>query len=584
MGDSTLTIIHFNDVYNIEPQTIEPVGGAARMARYIHSCQDIGLNPLVLFSGDALNPSIMSIFLKGEQMIPILNLLGVHCAVLGNHDFDFGVDHLEDVMTQTNFPWLMSNVYDNLTGFPLARCENKYITEWNGIKIGLIGLVEEEWIATLATLDPEDVTFRDYVDEGRRLAKELKEDGAELVIALTHMRWPNDRRLAESVAEIDIILAGHDHDYNVELVNGKYIIKSGTDFRNLSKITITLNHSGMMVVDVQRVDLDSSIEEDPDVKESVNHIRGDIDLKMDEELGTMAVEMDGRFSSIRTQETNLGNFVTDIILEACPADCCILNSGTFRSDRIHKKGVFRLRDLLTILPLVDPLCVIKVSGEGILKALENGVSQYPSLEGRFPQVAGIKFGFDPSKPRGQRVEKDLVQIQDEYLQLNKEYRLCTKEYIAAGKDGYDVFRDCEILVTSEQCPTISTAVRNHFESVQMYQGVKPCRSGHRQSLVSLVRRESLVRQASVDHLNLSHALVRQMSVHNVEEEQCYLAPTVEGRIFLLDDEKRQIQLKSKIPYSHNVIDEIIRENSKEHESMDSTEGVQLMEATTSDST
>ncbi|KAK3597557.1 hypothetical protein CHS0354_018152 [Potamilus streckersoni] len=486
MADSTLTIIHFNDVYNIEPQTIEPVGGAARMAGYIQSCQNIGLNPLVLFSGDALNPSIMSIFLKGEQMIPILNLLGVRCAVLGNHDFDFGVDHLEDVMAQTNFPWLMSNVYDNLTGLPLARCENKYIIEWNGIKIGLLGLVEEEWIATLATLDPEDVTFRDFVDEGRRLAKELKEDGADLVIALTHMRWPNDRRLAESVAEVDIILAGHDHDYNVEMVNGKYIIKSGTDFRNLSKISITLNHSGMAIIDVQRVDLDSSIEEDPDVKESVNHIRGDIDLKMDEELGNMAVEMDGRFRSIRAQETNLGNFVTDIILEACPADCCILNSGTFRSDRIHPKGLFRLRDLLTILPLVDPLCVIRVSGEGILKALENGVSQYPSLEGRFPQVAGIEFGFDPSKPRGQRVEKDLVKIQDEYLQLNREYRLCTKEYIASGKDGYDVFKDCEILVTSEQCPTISTAVRNHFESVQMCQGVKPCRSGHRQSLVSLV--------------------------------------------------------------------------------------------------
>lgn len=542
MSGNEITIIHFNDVYNIEGQKDEPKGGAARMASYIKSCKD--LNPVVLFSGDLLNPSLMSIFMKGDQMIPVMNNLNVQCAVLGNHDFDFGVDHLEEFIGNTNCTWLLSNVKDNLTDEPLAEGQLQHVIQTKGIKIGLMGLVEHEWIDTLATLDPEDVTFEDYVEKGKELSRTLKNQGVDLVIALTHMRWPNDRRLAESVEEIDLILGGHDHDYNVEMVNGKYIVKSGTDFRNLSKITISFSKSGKHI-DIQRVDLESSIPEDPEMKKIVSHLNVEIDEKMEEPLGQTHVEMDGRFNSIRTQETNLGNFVTDIMLEISKADVALLNSGTFRSDRIHQKGIFKLRDLLTILPLVDYLVVIEVTGAEIIQALENGVSKYPTLEGRFPQVAGMVFGFDPTKPPGQRVDPELVQIQEQYINLKKKYRLCTKEYIAGGKDGYEVFKNCPVVVDSEKMTTLSTAVRNHFESVQILRGAKPCKSGHRQSLISLVRRECLIKQASIEW-HVPHQLVRQMSVHDVEEEISHLCPKVEGRIFQYDDEKLMVMKMTKV--------------------------------------
>ncbi|XP_060566797.1 snake venom 5'-nucleotidase-like, partial [Ruditapes philippinarum] len=498
MTEKKVTILHFNDVYNIEPQKIEPSGGAARMTHYVKSLKDE--NPLVLFSGDALNPSLMSIFLKGNQMIPMLNAIQVQCAVYGNHDFDFGVDHLEDFAEQTNFPWLMSNITDRLTFKPLAEGKVKHMLDWHGVKIGLMGLVEEEWIDTLSTIDPEDIIFEDFVEVGNKLAAELREEGADLVIALTHMRWPNDRKLAQCVDGLDIVLGGHDHDFNVEKVNGKYVIKSGTDFRNLSKIVMTKTDDKVDVT-VDCVDLDSSIPEDEDLKKEVFKITAEIDKKMDEYLGSMGVSMDGRFASIRTMETNLGNFVTDIILEAVPADICLINSGTFRSDRIHQKGEFRLRDLLTILPLMDPLVVIEISGKDVVKALENSVSQYPKLEGRFPQVAGIKFVFDPSKPPGKRIEAGLVKVQDQFIDLEKKYRLCTKEYIASGKDGYDVFKDCPVVEDAERCPTMSTAVRNHFESVQIVLNQKPCRSGHRQSLVSIARRTLLIKKTVAKFLS-----------------------------------------------------------------------------------
>ncbi|BFZ13573.1 hypothetical protein BsWGS_16611 [Bradybaena similaris] len=536
-----LTILHFNDVYNIEGQRDEPCGGAARMKSYIKSQQH--LQPLVLFSGDALNPSLMSIFLKGEQMIPVLNELGVAAAVYGNHDFDFGVDHLEDVAEQCKFPWLLSNVNDMVNNEPLAQGRPQVVIEHSGIKIGIIGLVEKEWIDTLSTLDPADVLFSDFVQVGRDMASDLRRSGAQLIVALTHMRVPNDEKLAQDVDGIDLILGGHDHDYEIIQVKDRYVIKSGTDFRNMSKLTLIQNSKHTWDVSVERVDLTSSIPEDAHMKKLVSEKLASVEGKMDTYLGYMNVEMDGRFSSIRTQETNLGNFITDVILTATKADCALLNSGTFRSDRIHPKGEFVIRDLLTILPMVDSLVVIKITGSQLLEALENAVSKYPVKEGRFPQVAGISFGFDPTHPPGKRVGHALVKVQDEYIDPFKDYQLATKEYLALGKDGYDVFKQCPVLITAEECPSLSTMVQNHFEAVQIFLGERHCKSGHRQSLVSLKRREEFIRQHSVDNSKKKlNKLVRQESIQVLESEQCFLTPRVEGRIYILTEEKRHVMM------------------------------------------
>ncbi|MCL4131595.1 UNVERIFIED_CONTAM: hypothetical protein GTU68_047924, partial [Idotea baltica] len=181
---------------------------------------------------------------------------------------------------------------------------------------------------------------------------------------------------------------------------------------------------------------------------------------------------DGRFSSIRTSETNLGNFICDILLAACNGDVTLLNSGTLRSDRIHTAGEFSMRDLVTILPMLDSLCVLEVTGKKLLAALENGVSQYPKLEGRFPQVAGMQFLFNPDLPPGSRIYKDVVKVGDEYLDEDANYRLVTKAYMRQGKDGYDMLIDCPVLfkmTNSAQCfqqpfRTISTPFKPVWEN------------------------------------------------------------------------------------------------------------------------
>jgi 5'-nucleotidase len=114
------------------------------------------------------------------------------------------------------------------------------------------------------------------------------------------------------------------------------------------------------------------------------------------------------------------------------ADVCIINSGTLRSDCIHRAGPFKMRDLKKILPFPDPVLMLRVSGRVLHEVLENGVSQYPKLEGRFPQVGGIQFEFDPSRQPGDRININSIRVRGEPLDYERDYNLATKTYL---KDG-----------------------------------------------------------------------------------------------------------------------------------------------------
>ncbi|WIA18701.1 hypothetical protein OEZ85_003402 [Tetradesmus obliquus] len=507
MAPRKLTIIHFNDVYNIEPCANEPVGGAARLVHKVKQLvSDAGGADacLVLFSGDAFNPSLMSTMTLGKQMVPVLKAAGVAVACVGNHDFDFGIKNFRDLAAECGFPWLMANVLDVETGEPLGGVGRTLLLQHpSGIKVGVIGLVEGDWVETLACVEPEEVQYLDFVTEGQKLARELRAAGAELVVALTHMRVPNDIKLVQSVPEIDAVLGGHDHHVQIELVqpHGNLLCKSGTDFKNVTAIEVTMPEAaaadgdsttangsssqpangaaaaaaGRPSFSWQEHAMTSDVPEDPDIKQVVEDFASSTTAGLDGELGHTLTDLDGRFATVRMAESNLCNLLGDVFRRACSADVCILNSGTFRSDAIHPAGALTHRDLATILPMIDDTVVLQASGQQLLEALENGVSCYPKLEGRFPQVSGIRFTFDPSKPPGSRVLHDSVTVGSERAPLDpaKTYTLATKAYLAEGKDGYDVLQGCRVVMDAEVCPVMPTVLRNFFAMLEVLNLLDP---------------------------------------------------------------------------------------------------------------
>ena len=402
---SKVTLLHYNDVYNIESGNIEPVGGAARFKTAAD--QFSHLNPLTVFCGDVFSPSVMSTFTKGRHMPPVLNKIGTNVAVFGNHDFDQGLENTAICKQQCTFPWLLANVIDLNTGNPLGDGLPKISIEWEGRKIGFVGLVEEDWIDTLGTVDPKFVEYHDFVEIGTKLAAELREEGCDSVIALTHMRTVNDLRLANSDADFDLILAGHDHDYDVvKGDNGRIVLKSGTDFRYFTLVTLDWqNEVKRPTSSLQKVDITSVFEENEEMKVMCQEYVGNIEVLLKKEVtGHIGCDLDGRFATVRASESNLGNFITDIMVANTNADCAIVNGGMFRSDQIHEAGVFTLGDLSKIL-CFNPICVVvELKGFQLAQALENSMGKYPEFEGRFAQVSGISFLFDPTKSPGNRVD------------------------------------------------------------------------------------------------------------------------------------------------------------------------------------
>lgn len=456
-------LIHFNDVANVESGGKEPVGGAARFVTAVKQHSED--TPLVLFSGNAFSPSEMSTYTKGEQMVPVLNMIGTKCAVFGNHDFDHGLDGFSDLREKADFPWIISNVIDTESGQPLGGGKVYHIVEHCGRKIGLIGLVEREWLDTVSVLDKDHIDYTDYVDAASMLAEELKKNkGCEYVIALTHMRTDNDVRLAEKVPEVNMILGGHSLVYEKRKVNGTFILKSGSDFHQYSKIMLDFKEKEL---EIQCLEVTKDLEPDEEVVAKLEEFKDVKETKGDEVLCKLGTDLDGKFSSARTSEVNLGNLLADVAMAALQADCALINAGTIRSNKKHSKGEFKLQDLQTILPTIDSLVLIDVKGEQIHKALENGVSQWPKLDARFPQVGGISFVFDPKKPPGSRIDPAYIKIGTEYMDKHQSYKMATKAALASGEDGYDSLSQGSILIDDQSAPSLTAAILNHFKSVQI---------------------------------------------------------------------------------------------------------------------
>ncbi|KAK4188899.1 putative 5'-nucleotidase precursor [Podospora australis] len=471
-------IVHYNDVYHLDASSSEPAGGVGRFVSVVNSYR---LDPkykdqpdlVTLFSGDVFNPSLESSITKGSHMVPLLNKIGTDCACVGNHDLDFGVRQFRHLTSKTNFPWLLANVLDPALGegVPLGNASKTHmITTSNGIKIGLMGLGEREWLETINSLPP-NLIYRSASEVAKELVPELRAQGADIIIALTHQREPNDNKLAKNLGgtQIDLILGGHDHFYAHSFINGVHVLRSGADFKQLSYLELRRADAGQdkkWDVDIVRRDIVRAIPEDQETLQLVNKLTAKLKKSLEKPVGWTAEPLDARFTTVRTRESNIGNFVCDIMRSHYHADCTIMAAGTIRGDQIYAPGPVRVKDITDCFPFEDPVVVIKAKGKAIWGALENGVSSYPSLEGRFPQVSNISFKFDPSHAPGSRIIS--ASIKGEPIDLEKVYVLATRGYMARGKDGYTSLLvtpeggECEEVVSEENGILISAMLRQYF--------------------------------------------------------------------------------------------------------------------------
>ncbi|KAF8906004.1 Metallo-dependent phosphatase-like protein [Gymnopilus junonius] len=548
MTSINLPILHFNDVYRVTPQRILPgtsetidVSQFAALVNDIRSQwpqrPDGEWDGLILFSGDVFSPSVESTVTRGSHMVPVLNELGIDAAVVGNHDFDFGYPHLSKLITNTNFPWLLSNIIDTSTS-RVPDCLRKFsIIERAGLRIGFIGLVEKEWIATVSSWPPNFI-YKSMKETGLELSKILRDPHGEyrcgLIIALTHSRLPNDIGLAKELLAlsptaqeshpicskhgVDLILGGHDHIYFVSHGVGSWenhdltkkvlgaehdhgdilVIKSGTDFRDLSEINLKLvptaanNVRRMVISEItgKRHIVEPTYRKSQPVSKLLKVLLGSVSCALKSPVCRAAVTLDVHSSHIRVQESAVTNWFADIGRHVYDDALCIKGrggsdgvlfcAGTFRGDSVYGPGVVTMGDTLEILPFQDPIVVLEIDGLTLWEALESSLSTWPAQEGRFPSIAGFRVEWDSRKSPGERVTGIWVmtpasQTQDNKLndmQYNKEpvkkesgdrkYTIVTREYMAQGHDGFTALTRGKVLIDGECGSTLSTIVRKYL--------------------------------------------------------------------------------------------------------------------------
>lgn len=493
------SIIHFNDVYEARSATGTAAPGAARFVADINQeakqlkILNTGVQPLTFFSGDILNPSILSRSDRGLHMADVLNRSKVDVSCFGNHEFDFGEDDLRQFIGQTDCQWVISNVTTKKNERPLCDVpDSVYIDYAPNLRIGVIGLVEEDWLGQLSAYSKHDLIYQDFIKCARdHCDNMIKHLNCNFIIALTHMRWVNDERLQRQVPEIDLILGGHDHEYGIRprrSQSGKdkmpLIIKSGSDFQSFSVIQVFLSESGLADVKAEKklVSVDGPV--DPITARHVKDLEDKCAKNWKKPLVHIDRSVDTEFMTIRTRECCWGNYVAQFMRRLTGAEIAMINSGTFRADyKYEKNHLYTEGDVYRILPLLDRVVLFEATGEVILQALNNSVSRLPSRDGRFLQLAGLRFKYDiTSRAPHKRVIPNTVFVErdngkNEPLELGRTYRIATKAFIKDGKDGYDCLTACKEMYDREdkRCQILSLALIEEFESIQHPESTKSSR-------------------------------------------------------------------------------------------------------------
>src|SRR5262245_17519902 len=225
---ATVTFLHLNDVYEISPKGGR--GGFAPLMTLLKQERAAAPGAITTLGGDLISSSMMSGITKGTQMIELENAIGLDIAVVGNHEFDFGIEVLKQRVGDSKFPWLGTNVLgaDGKTLPGLVATTTRKVGD---LTIGFFGLITPD-TRHLSNTGPE-VTFAPIADAARAAVKQLKDQGADAVVALTHLTIAEDRQLVRDVRGIDVILGGHEHDPITFYEGGAFIFKVGHDLEYL---------------------------------------------------------------------------------------------------------------------------------------------------------------------------------------------------------------------------------------------------------------------------------------------------------------------------------------------------------------
>jgi 5'-nucleotidase/UDP-sugar diphosphatase len=427
-------LIQMNDVYEITPVAGGKAGGLARVATVRQQLLAENPHTYTIMAGDFFSPSALGTAkvngesLAGQQMVAVLNALGLDYATFGNHEFDLKENQFYQRLQESQFKWFSGNVF-NTAGQPFPGVkpyEILTIAAGNtSIKVGLIGV-------TIASNPAEYVTYRDPIEVAKAQVNLLK-DQVDIIIAITHLNLAKDQELAESIPEIDLILGGHEHE-NIQQWRGSDftpIFKADANARTVYIHRLRYDPA------TKQLEIDSKIlpitDEIPDDLETAKIVEKWVTLgfsgfrengfEPQEQVGITTVPLDGLETSVRNKRTQLTQLIAEGMLQEVPeADLAIFNGGSIRLDDVIPPGPVTQYDVIRILPFGGHVVSVEMSGEVLQQVLNQGLKNQGT--GGYLHTANVDFNAD----------NQTWLISEKPLDPNQTYRVSISEFLLTGKE------------------------------------------------------------------------------------------------------------------------------------------------------
>ena len=493
VGKNDIVILYDNDVHcNVDSYE--------DMAALKKEMQEQSNYVSVVSCGDYLQGDVIGAISKGKAIVQIMNKVGYDVVAIGNHEFDYGVSRLKSLVRSMNAKVVASNFVKKSTGKPVFRSYT--IKTYGKKKVAFVGVTTPESItkSTPAYFQNSkgefiydfygDSTGKLLAERVQKVVNTARKNGADYVVALTHMgtegvttQW-DVQHLIKNTYGIDVVLDGHSHStvpsMKVKNKNGKKITVSstGTKFSNIGQLVIRKN--GSITTELIPIDEEHQYE-DAETKAYIDQVKAKYEKRLNQVIGKTEVDLT-TFSAngeraIRNAETNMGDFCTDAARSAMDADVAIINGGGIRAD--IAAGDITYKDLVSVFPWNNELCVIEATGQQIKDALELGAKNYPEENGGFMQVSGMKYVIDASVPSSvvtdeqtgmfEKVDgtyrvKDIqvwnaARTKYEPIKLKKTYKLAGINYtLRQNGDGFTMFDGNKVIKDNVMLDTQSLSI------------------------------------------------------------------------------------------------------------------------------
>lgn len=460
-----LAIIHTNDTHGHDILDEESLGMAA-VAQLRSDYEAQGYEVLVFDAGDYAQGVNLVNLSEGDSAIDFMNAVGYDAATLGNHEFDYGQDKVAQFVDAATFPILSANVIVDATGEPLVE-ERAVFTLGGGTKVGVFGLTTPQTLTDTNPLLVNGLTFlrgEELYACAQAQADALRDEGCDFVVCLAHLGEAGDAApnracdVATNTHGIDLIIDGHDHlEEAATFANdgGETLVVETGCF--LHAVGVVTWEDGAFSCEL--ASFGSYDGQDAEVAAVVQAVHDELEEELSLVVAHTSFLLDGeRSPGVRTQETNLGDLVCDAMLWEAQRmadeypDCALCNGGAIRTS--IDEGDITVGEVTNVLPFVDYVITIRVTGAELLEALESACSTLPEGQGGLPQVSGITMTVDtrvpfegseeypwstylkPSAP-GSRVT--VHDVGGRGFSLDETYVAVVSDFMCAGGDTYYVF-------------------------------------------------------------------------------------------------------------------------------------------------